>query len=540
MVSFKAMLAALLRVLRLSPLVLALGLASCVLTPGQVDHVRYAADARATHAQTSAGVVRGVQGAGARAFLGVPYAAPPTGHRRWRAPEAVEPWSGARDATRLGRGCVQAIGRRAVLAGGGGVVVGSEDCLFANIYAPADATDAPVMVFIHGGAFTLGSGGQYDPSRLAVEQGRVVVTFNYRLGALGWLAYPDLARRGDPGGDFGLMDQTALLRWVQHEIAAFGGDPDDVTVFGESAGGWSLCYLMASPEARGLYHRAIVQSAGCLEASTLTSASDAARDGLRFGEDLGCADAACLRALPIRAIARAASTRRGINGPGSWGPVQNGLRVPRELPTAFSEGAVHRTPVFVGSNRDEARLFTFEVRSQARFEREMRWSYGDAAPAVLELYPVIDGDFRASMAASLTDALFACPSHRMRVALSPHQPVRGYEFADPAPPIRVPRWLAGDLGAYHASELAFVFGTSWPLQSVTAFTAEQAALSARMRRAWAEHDTAWPLAGASDEAVVIFDPQGDRLERDFAQRHNCVFWARTPLGGDTPRLDQTN
>ena len=480
--------------------------------------------------------MQGVEGAGVRAFLGVPYAAAPTGQRRWRAPQAVEAWPRVRDATRLGRGCVQAIGKRAILAGGGGVVVGSEDCLFANIYAPAGAEAAPVMVFIHGGAFTLGSGGQYDPSRLAAEQGRVVVTFNYRLGALGWLAYPDLAETGDPGGDFGLMDQLALLRWVQREIETFGGDPGDVTVFGESAGGWSLCYLMASPEAKGLFQRAIVQSAGCLEPSTLTSAADAAQDGRRLAATLDCDNADCLRGLPVRAIAQAASTRRGINGPGSWGPVQNGPRLPGDLETALVQSA-HRVPVIVGSNRDEARLFTFEVRDQIRFEREMRWSYGDAAPAVLELYPVVDGDYRASMSASLTDALFACPSHRLRVALAPHQPVRGYEFADPAPPIRVPRWLAGDLGAYHASELASVFGASWALQSVRGFSPEQAALSARMRHAWAGDDDTWPVSGLDDDAVLIFALQGDRIERDFGRRHNCAFWTRTPLGGETPRLD---
>ena len=176
--------------MRLLSLCLLLFLSACATHPGKVFHVRFASDAQRVLATTREGTLRGVQGAGVTAFLGVPFAAPPVGERRWRAPAPAESWQGVRDASRTGSDCTQALGRHAVLGGGGGIVVGSEDCLYLNIYAPAAETSGPrpVMVYLHGGAFTIGSGANYDPSRLAVEQDRVVVTVNFRLGALGWLA----------------------------------------------------------------------------------------------------------------------------------------------------------------------------------------------------------------------------------------------------------------------------------------------------------------------------------------------------------------
>ena len=191
-----------------------MGLAACAIHPGKVDHVRFASDAKTVLATTQEGALRGAEGDGTRAFLGVPYAAPPVGERRWRAPQPVQAWAGVRDATRIGADCTQAIGRRAILGGGGGIVVGSEDCLYLNIYAPAGEAERtrPVMVYIPGGAFTVGAGANYDPSKLAREQGRVVVTLNYRLGALGWLAHPGFQATGEGlGGNFGLMDQQLSL-----------------------------------------------------------------------------------------------------------------------------------------------------------------------------------------------------------------------------------------------------------------------------------------------------------------------------------------
>jgi para-nitrobenzyl esterase len=507
-----------------------------------------AADRQFVRTTTEAGEVQGVEGAGVRAFLGIPYAAPPIGDQRWRRPQPADPWTGVRDATRLGSDCVQAIGRAAILGGGGGIVVGSEDCLVLNVYAPAETPgqddgvkDAlPVMVFLHGGAFTIGAGANYDPSRLAVEQGRVIVTLNYRLGALGWLGHPDFALEGDGvGGNWGLMDQQAALRWVQANIAAFGGDPDDVTLFGESSGAWSACYLMSSPQSQGLFHRVILQSGPCLEPNSLNSAAVEAVKGMAFAEGLGCAgwDVTCLRAIPAWRVARAPSPRSGINGPGSWGPVHSDGIVPVSPPAAFATGRFVRVPVIIGTTADEARLFATEVKSPDRYRRQTLWLYGEAGERALALYPIGEGGPGVAIARSFTDSRFACPTDALRRVLAAHVPVHGYEFADPEPPFVIPDEIMGlDMGAYHASELASVFGTSWLFADTGRWTPEQRALSERMRRLWAGfgHDPAfeaeWPRVSDGGSPIRVFDPAADWMDGRFFDRRNCAFWGGTALG----------
>lgn len=521
-----------------------LGLSACATHPGTVDHVRFASDARPVTARIQAGVLRGVEGNGVRAFLGVPFAAPPVGDLRWRAPRRAPPWEGVRDATRIGPDCTQAIGRRAILGGGGGVVFGSEDCLYLNIYAPAgEAGPRPVMVYIPGGAFTVGAGANYDPSRLAREQGRVVVTMNYRLGALGWLAHPGFQADGEGfGGNFGLMDQQAALLWVHDNIAAFGGDPGNVTLFAESAGAWTACYLMASPVSEGLYQRVILQSGGCLEPSSLVSAEAAAQSGPAFAARLGCEGGdviACLRALPAWRLSRAASLRAGINGPGSWGPVHTDATVPENPAAAIAGGRFTRVPAIVGTNLDEGRLFANEVQDMDRYQKETIWMYGDVGPRVLERYPVGEDGPAYAIAANFTAQRFACPSQALRRQLSKHVPVWGYEFADRAAPFVLPDRIVGlDLGAYHASELAYVFGTSWIFTDVDRFTPEQAALSARMRRLWAgfgqrDFGADWPRVDGAGP-IRVFAPEGDRLDQTFFERHQCAFWDGTPFGAVAP------
>lgn len=520
------------------------GLAACATHPGKVDHVRFAADARPASARTQAGVLRGVEGDGVRAFLGVPFARPPVGERRWRAPEPAQPWSGVRDATRIGADCTQAIGRRAILGGGGGIVVGSEDCLYLNVYAPAGEGGArPVMVYVPGGAFTVGSGANYDPTRLAREQDRVVVTLNYRLGALGWLAHPGFQADGEGfGGNFGLMDQLAALKWVRENIGAFGGDPADVTLFAESAGAWTACYLMTAPAARGLFQRVILQSGGCLEPSSLVSAQAAAESGPAFAARLGCEGEEavdCLRALPAWRLSRAASLRAGINGPGSWGPVHTDATVPESPAVAIAEGRFTRVPAIIGTNLDEGRLFANEVKDLDRYQKETVWMYGDVGPRVLERYPVGEDGPAYAIAANFTAQRFACPSQALRRQMSKYAPVWAYEFADRDAPFRLPAWLVGlDLGAYHASELAYVFGTSWVFADPARFTPEQAALSARMRGLWADFGhrdfgADWPRIEDAGP-VRVFAPEGDRLDRTFFERHQCAFWDGTPFGAVAP------
>jgi len=527
---------------RLLCLISLLLLGGCIAHPGMVHSVKFASDARPVLVATEAGAVRGVEGAGVRAWVGVPYAAPPIGDRRWRAPRPVEPWSGVRDATRLGSDCTQALGRRAILGGGGGIVVGSEDCLFVNIYAPAGGADAalPVMVYLHGGAFTIGAGANYDPSRLARDQGRVVVTLNFRLGALGWLAHPGFAEAGeDAGGNYGLMDQQAALRWVQANVAGFGGDPKDVTLFSESSGAWSACHLMAAPSSAGLYSRVILQSGPCLEPSSLNAQADQLEPGLRFGERLGCTgdDAPeCLRRLSARTIARAASLRSGINGPGSWGPVFGDAVVPLSPAEAFASGQFVRTPVIVGTNADEGRLFAVEVRDMDRYNDETVWLYGEDGERALERYPVGPEGPAVAIAQSFTDSRFACPSDALRRVLSKWVPTYGYEFADQDAPFRLPEWVTGlKMGAYHASETTYVFGTSWIFADAAKWTPAQKALSERMMGLWAGFgrkgfEAEWPRISDGGEPVKIFHPAGDRMDATFFDRRQCAFWGGTSLG----------
>lgn len=520
-----------------------LGLGACATHPGKVDHVRFAPDRTFIAVEAPGGAVRGVEGAGVRAFLGVPYAAAPVGRLRWRAPQPLKPKTGTRDATRIGSDCVQALGPEAILGGGGGVVVGREDCLFVNVYSPAGpvARARPVMVWLHGGAFTIGAGANYDPSRLAVEQDRVVVTVNSRLGALGWLVHPGFATDGEGvGGNFGLMDQQAALRWVQANIQAFGGDPANVTLFGESSGAWSACYLMASPGSTGLFHRVILQSGPCLEPQSLNAAEDQVGAGVVFANGLGCDTddaAACLRALPAWRLSRAASTRSGINGHRSWGPVHSDAMVPSSPPEAFASGAFVKVPVIIGSNADEGRLFATQVRTQERYRNQNVWMYGEAGPAALARYPLEPAGPASAIAQSFTDSRFACPSDALRRLLARHVPVHGYEFVDPHVPFPLPDWLMGlDMGAYHAGEVASVFGTSWLFTDTGRWSPAQQALSRRMMGLWAgfgqdpDFVTKWPAVRERGGPVRLFDPEGERMDATFHDRHQCAFWDGTALG----------
>jgi para-nitrobenzyl esterase len=271
-----------------------------------------------------------------------PYAAPPVGALRWQPPQPAASWPGVRAATQFGPHCPQ-------LAGPFGEASTSENCLYLNVFTPAAGADHPVMVWIHGGALVSGESNDYDPTAL-VEHGVTVVTINYRLGALGFLAHPALADASGQSGDYGLMDQQAALRWVQRNIANFGGDPRNVTVFGESAGGLSTLSQVASPQAKGLFEKAIVESGSYnLTQASLASAETA---GEAFATKAGCASqtAACLRRLPVSVIL----ADQDASG---YTPNINTEILPQSLGTAFATGNFNRVPIINGTNHDEWRLF---------------------------------------------------------------------------------------------------------------------------------------------------------------------------------------
>jgi para-nitrobenzyl esterase len=489
--------------------------------------------------------VVGAAAAGGQAFLGIPFAAPPLGPLRWRAPQPAAPWTEPRDATRLGPSCLQNLALSAQVGGrGGGPTLGQEDCLTLNVYAPPDAaagSGRPVMVWMHGGAFVLGTSGQYDPSALARREGVVVVTVNYRLGALGFLAHPSL--RGEPGeGAFALLDQRAALAWVKRNIGGFGGDPRRVTLFGQSAGAWSACYQMASPGSAGLFSRAILQSGACVIPETSVTPGVAEAGGARMADDLGCSgpDAlACLRALPAGAVVEAAPERPGVTGPNSWAPVAGLDVLPLQPRAAFASGRFNRVPVIDGTDRDEGRLFAYlrglraDLLTDASYEAEIRRLFGARAAAILADYPASRFDSpKAAYAAVLTDGYFSCAALDLDRAVGAWAPVYAYEFDDPQAAFSLPTLpFSGGLGSYHTSEIAYVFDRPWALADPSAFDDAQARLSAEMQDLWGSFAwdgrpkgaTAWPRY-RSPADVVRLSPHDPGPAADVAARHRCEFW----------------
>ena len=341
------------------------------------------------------GRVEGVTADGVTSFKGIPFAAPPVGDLRWRAPQPVRPWTGIRKADQFGPECMQAVFRRP----GAQPPVASEDCLYLNVWTGASSADAhlPVMVWIYGGAFTGGSASQpgYDGSHFA-QRGVVLVSFNYRLGVFGFLADRGLDAESPQhvSGNYGLRDMIAALQWVRANIARFGGDPSRVTIFGESAGGHAVGILSVSPAARGLFQRAISESGGAplapaeLEGagysaeapfSSLTSAEEMDQ---RFLAGLGARDIAAARALPAQALVKA---------PSGIGPVSDGHILPGDAYQRFLAGHFNDTPILLGTNANEGGFRPFGAQFAAttpeKFEAHIRAAFGKYAAEILAAYP---------------------------------------------------------------------------------------------------------------------------------------------------------
>ena len=422
-----------------------------------------------TVVEAPAGAVRGEMAEGLSIFRGVPYALPPTGWRRWRPPAEMPRWTETRDATRFGPACHQPVARGTSIYAPAEAAAMSEDCLSLNIWSPEGAEDAPVFVWIHGGSLTTGAGSEamYDGARMAASQGMVVVTINYRLGVLGYLAHPELSAesRRSVSGNYGLLDQIAALKWVETNIAAFGGDPDNVTIAGESAGALSVMYLMASPGARGLFDRAIAQSAYMISTPELRSSryGDPAAEavGVWLQGQLGRRSLAELRAMDAQDLTTAAPATGYL----PWGTV-DGEVLPEQLVEVFDRGEQAPVPLLAGFNEGEIRSLRFLAppppADAAAYESAIRARYGDLADAFLTLYP--SDDIAASILAAPRDALYGWTAERLvRRQTALGQPAflyffdHGYPAADEA-----------DLHAFHAAEIPYVFGTAdrapprWP------------------------------------------------------------------------------
>lgn len=469
--------------------------------------------------QTTYGAVEGAQEQGHQSFKGIPFAAPPVGELRFRPPQPPGPWSGTRDARRFGLSAPQPPASLPGMESG----PQGEDCLYLNVYTPAaDGARRPVMVWIHGGGFTGGSGSQalYDGGPLAVRGDVVVVTINYRLGALG---YVDIRAIGGEGtANAGQLDQIAALEWVRDNVAALGGDPEDVTVFGESAGGMAVATLLAMPEARGLFRRAIPQSGAAHHTRTSAQAVRAAELLL---EELGDgADVRRLREAPPEQIVAAqarvsARLRRGGLG---FAPVIDGATLPIHPLEAVRAGAARDIALLVGTNRDESKLFRMGVASdkidEQQLLRRVRGVLADESRAehVVSGYREARSGRASTEPVELFDAIesdrtFRIPAIRLAEAQRPHQPnTWSYLFCWESPARR------GALGACHALELPFMFGTlDAPTMDRFAGKGPDAQrLSTRMMDAW----LAFARSG---------DPNGGDLPRwdpyDAKRRATLVF-----------------
>ena len=408
---------------------------------------------------TQQGGVRGVERSDIREFLGIPYAAPPIGDLRWKPPQVHAPWPGVLDATKFRDHCAQTLSVT-------GSPSTSEDCLFLNVYVPNGDHEGQraVMVWIHGGFLLAGDSDDYDASGLASIGDVIVVTINYRLGALGFLAHPALTAESPDhaSGNYGIMDQQLALKWVQRNIAAFGGDPGKITIFGQSAGGLSVLSNLASPLAAGLFHRAIVQSSALPALPTLAVGE---AQGALFANTVGCSSqtAQCLRSLPVEQIL--AHQRQILAPQGFATPVVDGFVLPLSLQIAAATGQFNRVPVINGTTHDEARFLAAinvlagQVVSAAQYPAFVLATFGPQfGPLVLAQYPLthyLNAD--EAIAAIGTDFGFACPARLLDQALSRYVPVFAYEFNDEgAPEIFLPP-VSFPYGAAHGSELQYFF-----------------------------------------------------------------------------------
>lgn len=393
-----------------------------------------------------------------RAFLGLPYALPPVGPLRWKAPEKPAAWKGVRDATKYGARCEQwPIWADYIFQDAGP----SEDCLYLNVYSPATATAKsrlPVMFWIHGGGYTAGSGSEprYTSSALP-ESGAVLVTINYRLGVFGFLASDDLAKEGNgSAGNYGLMDMVAALRWVKSNIAAFGGDPNNVTIFGESAGSFAVSTLMAAPSAQGLFQKAIGESGAAFgNALPLTTLAKQAQRDQAWADSLGSHRLAELRAMSAKAIMDAARKR----GVGAFAPVIDGRFVPENISLIYAAGKQAHVPLLAGWNRDERAGTLSKEMTAEKWKAYAAEHYGARASDFLKAFPANDDDQAVRLADDFTTNQFIALGTWQWIEAhtkTGQSPVYRYKFDLPATPSEM---HPEGKYAFHSDELEYVFST---------------------------------------------------------------------------------
>jgi para-nitrobenzyl esterase len=488
-----------------------------------------------TTIQTQNGPVCGVVQGNLTEWLGIPYAAPPVGSLRWQPPQPHANWTMALQATQEETPCPQ------------GTVSTNEDCLYVDVYVPSvtHTGKLPVLVHIHGGGFQSGGNSTYDKTELASQGNLIVVGIQYRLGVLGFLANSSF---GAHAGDYGLQDQQAALRWVQKNIGAFGGNSNNVTIIGDSAGGSSMCDQIGSPTAAGLFQKVIsisgeynsllgsptsLQPQDCK--ATLPTEKQADAAGANFANLVGCGQAsdvaACLRAVPVSTILTASSGLAATNGTNS--PIINGTTLTEQLQKAFASGAINQVRAIMGVDRDED--LTGTATTAAQYVQLVKTQYGRFAPEILRLYPV--AQYGSPFVASRTvaaDSNTVCPALVRDRRLSKHITVYAYEGDNGDPPPRTPATTT-PTGAAHVSELGFIFPGVFTTQ--TTFDANQQVLAnqifseftafARTGNPNTATTPNWPVFGGKNSEVMSMQPAGDstlRSTNEISIEHNCAFW----------------
>jgi carboxylesterase type B len=488
--------------------------------------------------QTESGAVEGNVALGVENFLDIPYAAPPVGELRWSPPQSPAHWSDVRPAKEYGSYCPQP----KTLDSANRVV--NEDCLDVNIQRPigtrADAK-LPVYVYIHGGGYVTGSGNKDGQDRIVRTNPLVGVTLNYRLGALGFLALPSLPG----GGDFGFQDQQAALGWVKRNIGAFGGDPEKITIGGESAGGWSVCAHLVASGSRGLFNKAIIQSGAC----DSKPAAQAEGEGIEFAHKLGCADAAslvsCLREKPVADL---------LSAQAPYYLLTDGTpALPTHLWTAVNNGDYARVPIIIGSTRDELRSF-FQSSvgwTEAQYDGFVQQNFGSNKDAVLKLYPwpantadpaavayqiaAIGTDNGNLGAGAIEQGIGGCATTALAAIFAKNVPVYAYEFG----PRSGPGWytIAGyQWGAGHATDLTYLYPLHDGGVVASGFIPDESKIADAMARYWgafviqgdpkAAGLPAWPLY-TSGQGVLNFGEGGKvdlTTQAAYQTEHKCDFW----------------